>query len=394
MNDETINFKILHMDGLGQGVSKDGEVTFIEKVLPGEEGTAEVYRKAKGVRFAMVKEITVKSEQRIEPACSMFSRCGGCQYLHTSYKNERALKELYLQNTFQNLVDSTVKFSVYPAEKRFGYRNRVQLHYNIKTGQLGYISKFFQQFIPASACLLPVPSVRETIQELYSGFSWKALLPPHAPETGIIEIYHRKGKEHPTVSINTSYAEGGFSQVNTTMNRQLAALTTEAFNRHFNSIQNTRVLDIFGGNGNLTSSFHGADIIVADLTPEKEKQHTSNRTKQVIVQDLYRKEAVQELYKKLIQFHGEDPHLIVFDPPRKGVKNIRKWISRFSPDMIFYISCNPATLKRDAETVKSLYKITDLSLIDLFPGTKHFETFAVFKKIEPSTESSASAIVV
>ncbi len=393
MYDEGINFKILRMDGLGQGVSKEGGVTFIEKVLPGETGTAIVYRKAKGVRFALLKELTTKSEQRIKPECGMFGRCGGCQYLHTSYKNEIKLKEKYLKKSFKDIFVDTVNFSVYPADNRFEYRNRVQLHYNTKTGQCGYISKFSRQFIPADKCLLPVHSVKNTIQKLYNGSSWKALLSSQDPEQGIIEIYHRKGKKHPDVSVNTSYAEGGFTQVNATMNRKLASMTAEAFNRYFTSIQNTRVLDIFGGNGNLTSVFQNADVVVVDLIPGEEKRHTKNRTHRVIVQDLYRKDAVQELHKKLTQFHGDAPHLIVFDPPRKGVKNIRNWITLFSPDMIFYISCNPATLKRDAEAVKTRYRITDLSLIDLFPGTKHFEIFAVFKKIEPSTDAAASDIV-
>ena len=92
---ENINFKIDHLDPLGQGVSKENKITFIEKTLPGEIGSAEVYRKAKGVIFGRLTnpdKLEVESPDRIKPECPHFHECRGCQYLHTDYNNEIVFK--------------------------------------------------------------------------------------------------------------------------------------------------------------------------------------------------------------------------------------------------------------------------------------------------------------
>ncbi len=393
MDQEVINFKIERMDGLGQGFSTEGGTTFILKVLPGEEGTAVIYRRAKGVRFAAAKEITAASKSRIQPECSLYEECGGCQFLHTTYENEIKYKREYLGMLFNTFLNSNTTLRIYPAPDRFGYRNRIQLHYNRKNGTLGYVSTFSHRIISASRCILPTQSVAIAIHKLYSEDSWKTLLSPSSPDSGTIEIYHRPGEKSPVISINTSYAKGGFTQVNETMNTVLTSLTAETFSRCFGSTESVQVLDVFGGNGNLTSSFPKARITVIDTTLEQKTNKRQRRPFQFIRQDLFQRDAVKKLHGKLAALQCASPHLIVFDPPRKGVKNISEWITYFSPDFIFYISCNPATLKRDTETIAARYQLSHMALVDLFPGTKHFETFVVFKKILPSTDPSESGIV-
>ncbi len=381
MDREIINFKIERMDGFGQGISyTGGNTVFIEKVLPGESGTAAIYRKAKGVLFAQVEEITVESKMRKQSLCSMFYQCGGCQYLHTSYENEIFFKRSYLERIFLPLLPENAVIKTYPAYSRSGYRNRVQLHYNTGTGELGYISKFTPQFIPADSCILPAASVTRSIKRLYRNGYWKTLISSSSPEKGTIEIYQHDSKNTPDISVNASYAEGGFSQINNTMNHILTSLVTKAFSRHFEKTEHIQVLDIFGGDGNLTENLPGVQATIVDVFPGKRKKSSKNSSRIFHAADLYKKNAVEKLYGDLPVFHHSPPHLLVFDPPRKGIKNSETWIKYFPAKIIFYISCNPSTLKRDAMALRKYYTLTEIHLVDLFPGTKHFETFAVFKK--------------
>jgi tRNA/tmRNA/rRNA uracil-C5-methylase (TrmA/RlmC/RlmD family) len=73
---------------------------------------------------------------------------------------------------------------------------------------------------------------------------------------------------------------------------------------------------------------------------------------------------------------------IVLDPPRAGIapKTLLKVVA-LEAKHIVYISCNPSTQARDAETLeKNGYKMTKLSLVDQFPHTSHIEAIAVFEK--------------
>ena len=87
--DKKNQFKIDHMDPLGQGVYKsDDQVFFIPKTLPGEEGEFRINKKRKGVHFCSLAKLTSTSDQRITPVCPHFEECNGCHYLHTNYPEE------------------------------------------------------------------------------------------------------------------------------------------------------------------------------------------------------------------------------------------------------------------------------------------------------------------
>ncbi len=380
MDQLPVKFTIIHMDTLGQGVSREGGITFIEKVLPGEQGTAVIYRQAKGVRFAKVLELTLKSSLRIKPECLLYDQCGGCQYLHTSYKNEINYKHEALLYELRDLIDNHTSIKIYPAKKRVEYRNRIQIHYRRKTGQFGYVSKYFSALIPVDGCLLPSEVIQRELKNLYKNDRWKSLIPENSPESGICEIYLPPGAVKPKISWNRPYADGGFSQINETMNYALRNLVKEAYTNYskFEKIQS--IFDIFGGDGNLTQNLLNTRITVIDAYVTERVTQTRNSSRIHIKHNLYKKDALPELQIKLKDMDVHSPGFLIFDPPRKGVTNIKQWITTFPAPFVFYISCNAATFKRDAAVLKKLYTIEELNLIDLFPGTRHFETFAVFKK--------------
>lgn len=70
---------------------------------------------------------------------------------------------------------------------------------------------------------------------------------------------------------------------------------------------------------------------------------------------------------------------ILLDPPRSGAAFALNALCELKAEKILYVSCNPATLVRDAEILRDFgYKIEKSSVIDMFPHTGHLESITLF----------------
>lgn len=364
---KNIQFIIDHIDPLGQGVYKEGDdIFFIPKTLPNETGTAQILKRKKGVHFAKVEKLDNPSQSRIKSECSHFNQCPGCHYLHCDYKDELEFKVQTYKKMLKVLEQDNqdhLSINSITAENRIGYRNRIQLHYNLNLKKLGFIDGKSNQIIEVPNCLICTPIVKKEISKLYKDNHWLKLAPKKP--IGHVEIY-----DSPTglnLSWNNSYAEGGFTQVNASMNEKLNLKVAE----HLKKINPTSILDLFGGNGNLSNSYQGRKSII-DIyqKPMGKIFHSIN---------LFEDNAL-EIFKKQNQ---DSFQTIIIDPPRKGFPLIANWISEYSPEYLLYISCHPNTMIRDLKSMKNHglnYEIQDIYLLDLFPSTFHFEGMIILKK--------------
>lgn len=127
--------------------------------------------------------------------------------------------------------------------------------------------------------------------------------------------------------------------------------------------------------------------LVADASRDGEKNALSNHVSNI---EFINKKV--EDFARDFRANGGKADTIVLDPPRDGLHpSAMPHILSFAASEIIYVSCNPATLARDLEVFigknrdeKSealpLYRITDVTPVDMFPHTHHIETVVRLEK--------------
>ncbi|MDY5387620.1 MAG: 23S rRNA (uracil(1939)-C(5))-methyltransferase RlmD [Muribaculaceae bacterium] len=79
------------------------------------------------------------------------------------------------------------------------------------------------------------------------------------------------------------------------------------------------------------------------------------------------------LTDEFVERHGR-PDVMIIDPPRAGMhEDVVKVILNASPEVLVYVSCNPATQARDLALLDAKYRVTDIQPVDMFPHTHHVE---------------------
>lgn len=143
----------------GEGIAKINDFTiFIPGAIKGEKVKILVVKVLSSYAFAKILEILEKSENRIEPDCKTYKRCGGCNLRHIKY--QETLKQK--QNSVQSLVDKTLKNKIkvketIGMENPYYYRNKVQYPVGIdKDGkpQIGVFANRSHEIIPIEKCFI------------------------------------------------------------------------------------------------------------------------------------------------------------------------------------------------------------------------------------------------
>lgn len=379
---QTMTFQIDHLDPMGQGVHRDEKnVTFIAGTLPGETGTALIYKRSKGVQFARVQSVDHSADNRIEPECPHFQQCPGCQYLHTDYDSEKSYKHEALARHLNRLDIEKASIEIVAAPQRLAYRNRVQLHYRHR--YIGMLDGVDNQVVEIPHCKILDVKLQGNFDRFYSDKSWSEEHSGH----GHCEIYDKDGEV--SVRWNEDYAHGGFSQVNNAMNLELqhrvqllldslsikGKINGEVKGAIKKPIKN--ILDLFSGRGNLSNSFSesGGDRVLVDAYWNAEAP-VIPQPGNFMQLDLYGDEALQRFIRRFSQYQFD---LLLVDPPRRGFPHLNNWVKKIKPKYLLYISCNPSSLARDIQSLGGQYSIVETQLLDLFPATAHFETLMLLK---------------
>jgi 23S rRNA (uracil1939-C5)-methyltransferase len=396
----------------------EGKAVFVPLTLPGEQARVRITQDKRGYATAEAEEIVIAAPERVAPGCRHFGICGGCQYQHTDYKTQLALKQAILRETLERGgVRAPEEIAVLAGEP-WGYRNRIRVAFDA-AGNPGYRAHRSHGLVPISECPIAAPLLVQgalSAAEVARQFA-PSLLPTEialfcdADETTLLASLFiaspakirlddfaeaMKGRI-PALCGAELVAEGHAGQPPRTISRwgeASLAYRVDGFNYrvdHGAFFQVNRWLvdalvervtggqrgavawDLFAGVGlfarRLTASF--ARVVAVESAPMSTTalaQNLSGTTGTGV-----QAEALGFLSN---QKKVQRPDLIVVDPPRTGLgAETTSLLAGIAGPSLVYVSCDPATLARDLRAlIGSGYSIESICLADLFPQTFHLET--------------------
>jgi len=432
MPSEAFSAHIESLDHDGRGVAHiNGKATFIEGALPGEEVTFHYLSQRKSYDEGTVSEIINASPDRIEPKCPHFGICGGCSLQHMDARAQIEAKQQIMLANFKHIGAVQPETVLEPLTAvDWGYRRKARLgcRYVAKKGSVlvGFREKRTGWLAEMGRCEVLHPAVGERIMELRQliaelkcyerlpqievaiGDEVVALvfrnmdelvaedkarliqfgqqhdihiyLQPKGPDT-----VHLIWPEQSQLSyrldefeLEMLFKPTDFTQVNTDINRKMLSLAIAMLDPQ----PNERVLDLFCGLGNFTLPLaRRAGHVVgvegeAGLVQRGKENAAHNQISNV---EFHAADLTQEPHQHPWFGPGFDKLLI--DPPRSGAFEIVKLVPAFGAKRIVYVSCNPATLARDAQVlVEAGYQLKSAGVMDMFPHTTHVESIALFER--------------
>lgn len=357
-------FIIDHIDPFGQGVYKiDDKIFFIPKTLPDEKGTFNIIKKKKGVHFCELINVEQRSPKRIDACCPHFSHCNGCHFLHTAYEDELTFKmQSFMRQLRPISEDTNLEIKCIASTNRLHYRNRIQLHYNIKKDKIGFKSLFGKSIINVPHCKIFRPELQTSFDDILQNWKSEIKKSKH-PNSGHIELYLHDDKVK--ITWNAPYASEGFTQVNQDTNEKIIQEISSYYQN-----KSHHIIDLFGGKGNLVRDFKEKCTLSVDQYPDK------IRNEKFFHLDLYDENALNE-FSNATNFCCDT---LIVDPPRSGFNDLEVWAKHYRPKHLVYVSCHSATMVRDISPLIGEYKINQTFMIDLFPGTYHYEAMLFLEK--------------
>jgi 23S rRNA (uracil1939-C5)-methyltransferase len=372
MNEELITLDLTEMAQTGEAIGRaDGVVFFVPFGLPGDRAEVVVTERKRTFARGRLLRLLYASPQRIEPSCPYFTICGGCEWQHIPYAQQLLLKENNVRTQLTRigkLVDPTVLHCL-PSPSVYGYRNHARLQ-RTAGGKIGYRAARSHEIVAVEQCPILEPALNAELQHLaVAGVA-----------AGRSEIQLRVAMPLTIGDHRYQVAPDGFFQANTAVsvllvNEVLRALTLSG---------KEQILELYSGMGLFTVPI--AERVGRVVAVESHVTATADAHANVLRAGLaHRVELVtapveQALRQKAITQRKWDA--IVLDPPRAGITSqALSALLDLAPPKIVYVSCDPATLARDAHLLcADGYRLHYAQPLDMFPQTHHVETVALFAR--------------
>ena len=145
---------------------------------------------------------------------------------------------------------------------------------------------------------------------------------------------------------------------------------------------NELVYDLYTGTGTIANfvARQCRQVIGIEYVPEAiEDAKVNARLNNLSNTLFYAGDMKDILTREFVEQHGA-PDVIITDPPRAGMHDdVIDCILSASPRRIVYVSCNPATQARDLSLLDSMYKVTKVQPVDMFPHTHHVENVVLLE---------------
>ena len=377
--------KIIDEDNIGNGICKiNNFVVFVKNGLLDEELEIKITNLKKNYAIGEIIKYIKTSNNRIEVKCKYYDSCGGCNFLHTSYENERNIKIKYLEKLFNRKIEYLNTRIIN------NYRNKVTLH--VLNGKLGYYNDNSHELCVIDDCLLLDPKINLKINEL-NKMNLKNIseIMIRCINNKIMINLTGNIKEFnidcDSLYINNKYIMGDKYLIDEINNYKFSIYPnsfyqvnkegmTSIYNKALTYIKSDKsLLDLYCGTGTIGIWMHNKfdNVLGIEINKDSIKNANINKELNNIKNIEFKCDDAKNIKKKYDS--------IIVDPPRNGLsKEVIKYLNDSNSNQIVYISCNPNTLKRDIELL-NIYEIKNLSCCDMFPRTKHIEMICVLERI-------------
>lgn len=153
-------FDIISQGYEGEGIAKiDNKYPiFIEGALKGEKVKVRIVKVNKNFAYGKLMEVLEASEERVNPSCAIYKRCGGCKLQHASYKAQLDFKWDRVKDCVSKIGKLDPSIVKYPLgmENPWRYRNKVQLPIGLINGEvkIGFFAPRSHDIIDMESCLI------------------------------------------------------------------------------------------------------------------------------------------------------------------------------------------------------------------------------------------------
>ncbi|MGI1660242.1 MAG: 23S rRNA (uracil(1939)-C(5))-methyltransferase RlmD [Desulfitobacterium sp.] len=423
-----IEVECLRLSSEGAGVGyHDGKATFVAGLLPGEIGEVQIFEEKKSWQrgsLISVQDATVSS-QRMNPPCTVYGVCGGCQLQHLSYPETLVWKKRWVADNLTRIgkidMDHVLMHSTIGMEDPWRYRNKGRFHRG-EDHRLGYHQEKSNTIVRFTDCLLISEPMNQWLKEI------EDILLKEAPEIKTLTLRENSQGEGMLV-LEPVYEGEKIRELLGKMNSLLICSNKDNKLAGINSvwgINSEGKPELVIGKGDFRQEILGLEYKVSPLAflqvnpIQTQKLYTTvlqwaERSPAKVVWDLYsgigtitlalaakaqkvwgieensyavedarvnalhnRIENVEFIAGKVedtFQQIDEHPDLVVLDPPRAGAhRRVLEGLIELQPKQIIYVSCDPGTLARDLGILQSGgYQVREVLPVDMFPWTGHVE---------------------
>ncbi|MDN2664168.1 23S rRNA (uracil(1939)-C(5))-methyltransferase RlmD [Psychromonas sp. 14N.309.X.WAT.B.A12] len=419
------------LDHQGRGMLfHQNKPMFVEGGLIGEILDVCIDEDKKRYKKASIVKIQKASELRIEPNCQHYQECGGCHLQHIEQSSQVSIKQ-------QGLIDLFERFAKYKPEQLaptissspWAYRRcaRFGVIYDKKSKkvQMGFRRSGSSELINQQTCPVLKPTlahlivpIKTLLNQLQGKMSLGHVEMVEADNTVAVLLRHLKplsaqdkqlivdfsASQNIQFYVQSSPTEiqcltsdtrlsysltqqdchyefniNDFLQVNAEVNEKMVAQAIDWLALK----PSDRVLDLFCGLGNFSLPIAklSEQVVAVEGVQKMVDRGTANALQAELNNVQFFQADLSDLNALQADWAQGSYQKVLLDPARAGAAECMGFIINKQPTHIVYVSCDPVTLARDSEQLLSGgYKLSKLSLIDMFPQTAHMESMALFTK--------------
>ena len=398
----------------------DGQVILVAGAVPGERVIARLEKVERKVAFATVTDVRDASPDRREPFADPL--CGGCVYSHINYPRQLDIKADVVRDAFLRIgrLPWADAVPVAPSPER-GYRMRARLH--VQDGRAGFYREGTHSLCDAAptgqlsdGAVHAIGAALDAVNSAGARAGTIELTENVPGDSRVIAVHVDDASRLGRDLIAGIVADGTIAGMvvtdghgrrsasgEATVSDTLARLTAgraaegelrrraESFfqaNRFLIADLVTSVMDAVAADGPVLDLYAGVGLFAVSLAGSGRRSITAVEGDRSSGSDLQRNAGAfgdaivvgLESVESALRRRRQDVGTVVVDPPRTGMTpEALDGIVRVRAGRIVYVSCDPATLARDARKLLDAgYRLESLRAFDLFPNTPHVESLGVF----------------